>query len=143
MKKYEYMILCWLLKVNGFYLKQLAFSLLNPFFDRAIFFVYQLSTYVMNCIDDCIYNILSFFFFVETHIAQASHCFYFGGMSWKLQEGVVVNLWSVKRELWNVERGWKFLILSNNLQHCIQYVYATFRIFLMKCECFKVGICTM
>jgi hypothetical protein len=40
-------------------LKQLAFSLLNSFFDRAIFFVYQLSTYVMNCIDDHIYNVFS------------------------------------------------------------------------------------
>jgi hypothetical protein len=81
----------WIVKGQWFLFWSKAFSLLNPFFDRAIFFVYQPPTYVMNCMDDCMYNILSFFFFVETHIAQAGHCFYFGGMTWKLQEGVLVN----------------------------------------------------
>lgn len=57
-------------------LSQLAFSLQYPLFDQAIFLLYQIATYVMNC-KWIITSVIICLSFVEAHIAQVGHCFQF------------------------------------------------------------------
>lgn len=123
-------------------LKQLAFSLLNPFFNRAIFFVYQLSTYIMNCIDDHMYNIFSFFTLLK-HTLHTVAIVSILEACFENSKKVCLSIMECKKRIGECGVRMKVLNSFNNLEHCIQYVYATFRIFFMKCECFKVGICTM
>jgi len=108
--------------------KQLAFSLLNFFFDRAIFFVYQLSTYVMNCMDDRMYNILSFFS-LSKHTLHKLAIVSILEAYLENSKKVCLSIMECSKRIVECGVRMKVFYSFNNLEHCIQYVYATFRIF--------------